>query len=114
MELTIENLQAQVAELTATNEKLATDLTASKAELDQALAVNTELTAAIAEAPVDATKKVKSALSDKTFKVDGKTYGFAIHAVHFEGQVITNADVLGSKDLQKKLVEFGSSMIKQA
>lgn len=79
-------------------------------ELDAAIKVNTELTKEVANVVLE---PAKPTLTDNTFKVDKTTYGFAIHAVIFEGQKITNADVLGSADLQKKLVDLGSGMIKE-
>lgn len=89
-----------------------TKLTAEEleVELDAAIKVNTELTKEVAGIEL---KPAMPTLSDNTFKVGKTTYAFAIHAVIFEGQKITNADVLGSQDLQKKLVEMQSGMIKE-
>lgn len=56
----------------------------------------------------------KPEISKSTFEHAGKKYGFAMAAVILDGEKITAKDVLGSKDLQKQLVEMGSGFIKEA
>lgn len=74
--------------------------------------INAELNEQIEAAPAQAeVEVVKPKLSDKTFTVDKTKYGFAFPAVNLEGTIITNEDVLNSKELQKKLVEMESGFI---
>lgn len=59
-------------------------------------------------APVEAKK---AELSKLTFKVGTKQYGFVYPQIKLDGAIITNDDVLASKELQEKLVKMGSGFI---
>jgi hypothetical protein len=100
-EPTIENLQTELA---ATKTELAT----TKAALDSALAVNAELSKEIESLST----KAESNSAEPVFEVEGQFFGFHFHKAVFLGQAITHTDVLNDADLQKKLVEAGSGMIK--
>jgi hypothetical protein len=63
----------------------------------------------IKETPVVA--ESKSAVSDKSFKVGDKEFGFKKIRISHKNQLITAAEVLSSENLQKELVDIGSGMI---
>lgn len=70
--------------------------------------LTTELEKLSPAAPVEVKKPE---LSKSTFKVNKKEYGFAYPQIKLDGVIITNDDVLASKDLQEKLVKMGSGFI---
>lgn len=53
-----------------------------------------------------------AAAAEDTFQHDGKTIGFRFKKMHHNGMVITAAEVIASKDLQKELYESKSGMLK--
>jgi regulator of replication initiation timing len=55
-------------------------------------------------------KKVE--LSTKTFKVNGKEYGFNYPVMVYKGNRITNEEVLASEELQAELAAANHSMLK--
>lgn len=132
--LTVEELQAKVAELqdaVTAGQKQKDDLTAIaqdqekqlealKAENETLKAVNIELTnelEAISKKDLKAVvqasqEKTAPVLSKETFTVDGKSYGFNYPVITIKGKRITNDDVLASKELQAELVAANHSMIK--
>lgn len=100
-EKTVEQLQAEVDQL--------------KTELDAALKVNEELTAELEKfKPAEAPKApdVKELLA-KTFKYEKKSYGFNFPYANVDGSKVSTTDVCESKDLQQKLIEMGSGMLKE-
>lgn len=114
-----EDAAADLLTLAKENEDLRTDLenlTASfsqlQVEAQAVVSINQELEAQIAALPGSVTVAEKPTVSDKTFTVEKKTYGFAYPQLKLEGTVITAADVLADVKLQKKLVEMGSGFIK--
>lgn len=107
-----EDAAADLLTLAKENEDLNAAFDALKKEHESLAKVNQELEAQIAALPGSVTVAEKPTVSDKTFTVEKKTYGFAYPQLKLEGTVITAADVLADVKLQKKLVEMGSGFIK--
>jgi septal ring factor EnvC (AmiA/AmiB activator) len=117
--LTTAELEAKVAELEKNNEQLAQQKIDLLMENEQLKEVNEGLQSEIEKlsekipAAEKAEEKKAAVLSTETFTHKGSKYGFNYPVMMFEGNRITNDDVLADKDLQAKLVAAGSSMLKK-
>lgn len=78
-------------------------------ELSLTKTVNEELTTQIESGII--TQPAAAPATD-TFQHDGKTIKFRFNKLHHNGKVITPAQVIASKDLQKELYESKSGMLK--
>lgn len=103
---------ADLLTLSKENEDLNAAFDALKKEHESIAKVNKELEEQIKALPAAETVVEKPTVSDKTFTVEKKTYGFVYPQLKLEGTVITAADVLADVKLQKKLIEMGSGFIK--
>lgn len=85
-------------------------------ELENTVAVNERLSAELATAGHrDQAPQAPQpeGVSESTFELDGNVFGFRRRKVQEDGQIITADEVMASEDLQRKLVEMGSGMLKR-
>lgn len=127
-EVTVEQLQAKVAELEdslkaekAANINLQMQLNAAVDENNDLKTVNENLVKEvtnISEKSMQllvnkAAEKAKETVSTETFEVEGETYGFVSPVCMYKGQRITATEVLASKELQAELVANKIGLIKK-
>lgn len=99
-------LKTELAEEQAKNEALTKALTEHKSEIEQALAINTDLQNRLKIAKSEAPAK------GPVVKVEGKTYEIMTKAVHYKGKVITAADLAANEAVAKELVKLKSKILR--
>ena len=107
MEATIEQLQAEIADLKQ-------QLSAKAEELEKTLELNESLNAIIESEKELAAASTASKVSAKKFERDNVVYGFKRPAVFHKNKLITAEDVLASESLQDELIRIKSGLIYQA